>query len=479
VLYRILVLAAAAAFAPALSHAARMDCDPAKLSALTRAAVGVLRCESKAAASGVASCDGAYDEFLASAFEQAAEQGNCSASAETADIATALQNFQTGLRALLVSGPGTDSCAAAKFRAASRRAKRDLMCRREAAAAGVTVDPACFAPAQESLATFFTRIDGRGACDLTGNGPDAEAAIAEFLHYASGRILGTIAAPVPSGLAASIDLDDVLVTWQAPDAGSSLTKVRLLRGLNAQPIDAFDASATLLYDGSAEAAIDAVFDLLPNTSATPRVYHYAVFGCDADDQCESTGSRTTLTLTVREALVAGGYVLHWRHASADVCSDRTDYGTAGTTAYPDWWKSCDSNCATATARQLNNTGRTESTSIGNSFATLGITVGRVLSSEFCRNMETAQLMNFGPAIEQTQDLTYFVYDEANRCSDTFVLLGEVPAAGTNTALIGHAGNSCSPLSALAWGEAAIYKPDGMGGTLYVDRVLANAWLTLP
>jgi hypothetical protein len=59
------------------------------------------------------------------------------------------------------------------------------------------------------------------------------------------------------------------------------------------------------------------------------------------------------------------------------------------------------------------------------------------------------------------------------------MLGEEPMPGTNTALIGHAGNVCSPLSELAWTEAAIYKPDGMGGTIFIDRVTENAWLGLP
>ncbi|MCK6589039.1 MAG: hypothetical protein L6Q76_15820, partial [Polyangiaceae bacterium] len=84
-----------------------------------------------------------------------------------------------------------------------------------------------------------------------------------------------------------------------------------------------------------------------------------------------------------------------------------------------------------------------------------------------------------PAIEQEQDLTYFVYDEASRCADTMVMLSEAPAAGTNTAHISHAGNACPYLDQLAWGEAAIFKPDGAGGATYIARVLASEWLTLP
>lgn len=111
--------------------------------------------------------------------------------------------------------------------------------------------------------------------------------------------------------------------------------------------------------------------------------------------------------------------------------------------------------------------------------TRGIPIGRVRSSEFCRCIQTAENMAFPPAIEQEQDLTYFVYDEASRCADTMVMLSEAPAAGTNTAHISHAGNACPYLDQLAWGEAAIFKPDGAGGATYIARVLASEWLTLP
>ena len=90
-----------------------------------------------------------------------------------------------------------------------------------------------------------------------------------------------------------------------------------------------------------------------------------------------------------------------------------------------------------------------------------------------------QNMAFGPPIEQEPDLTYFVYDEANRCADSMAMLAEPPAAGTNTAHISHAGLACPIFDQLAWGEAAIFKPDGAGGTIFIARVLASQWLTVP
>ena len=142
-----------------------------------------------------------------------------------------------------------------------------------------------------------------------------------------------------------------------------------------------------------------------------------------------------------DVLRAGGYVIHWRHASATVCSDRLDLGPAATTSSPDWWKSCDADCPSggpviATARQLSDIGRSESVAIGQALDQRGVPIGRMLASEFCRNVETAQLMDLGPPIEQSPAITYFVYDEGGRCADTFALLAEAPPAGTNTALIG-------------------------------------------
>jgi hypothetical protein len=238
----------------------------------------------------------------------------------------------------------------------------------------------------------------------------------------------------------------------APPPASGNTHVRVLRRLDTAPVDAADPSATVVFFGTATSASDDLTALLPSTATTPRTYHYAAFGCTGLGVCEPTGSRTTAAPTLVQALRAGGYVLHWRHSAATVCADQTALGTAATTMSPDWWKSCNDQCppgGTATARQLDDNGRTESTAIGEIFGTLQIPIGRVISSEFCRNLQTAERMDFGPTIEQSPAITYFVHDEPNRCANSYGLIGEAPAAGTNTAIIGHAGFSCPVLEALA------------------------------
>lgn len=203
----------------------------------------------------------------------------------------------------------------------------------------------------------------------------------------------------------------------------------------------------------------------------------------------------TATITNTPALLAmlkqGGLVIHWRHSAATVCQDCLAAGKADNTTIPNWWKSCEATCPAtpaecttaglATARQLDATGVMEATTVGEFFDEQEIPIGRVLSSEYCRCFGTAELMDFGPAIEQRSEITYAVYDEDNRCANSMALIAEVPSAGTNTAIIGHAGfgNTCPILSELAWSEAAIFKPDGQGGSTLIARVLWDDWRSLP
>jgi phosphohistidine phosphatase SixA len=282
----------------------------------------------------------------------------------------------------------------------------------------------------------------------------------------------------------SIDANGIHLAWTNPNPGMSFAKVKILRALNATPAGPDDAAAALVYTGPAEAASDDLTKLLPDTSSTKRTYYYTAYACTQDDLCETQGSTTEASPTVIQCLAAGGYTLFWRHASADVCADATHLGTAENAVVADWWKSCDANCpagggGTATARQLNAKGVMEATTIGLDMATRGVPIGRVRSSEFCRCIQTAENMAFPAPIEQEPDLTYYVYDEANRCSSSMAMLAETPMAGTNTAHISHSGLSCPVLDQLLWGEAAIYKPDGAGGALFIARVTANGWLALP
>ncbi len=461
-------------------------CAAVKIDATARAVTAHVSCEARALQTGKpvrAGCHESAAARLAAVFAKIEARGGCVLTGEHGAVDGALDVF---VEALLAT-QGTGRCGATKLRIAGQKAAGVLACHRVAARRGVEPAPACLQKAVDRFLAAFARADKKSGCTATGDADAVGALVDAFVAETTALLLGTSAPtptptatpanPAPASLAAAVDGDDVALTWSAPDPASGKTHVRVLRRLNAAPSDPSDPAASVVFFGTASAATDPLTDLLPTTSETARTYHYAAFGCTAGGDCESTGSRTTLAPTLVEVLRAGGYVLHWRHAAADICGDQLQLGTAATTMVPDWWKSCDAVCATATARQMNANGVTQSTTIGSEFTRLGIPVGRIMSSEYCRNFTTAELMNFGPTIELRQDITYFVYDEAGRCDASYALIDEVPAAGTNTALIGHAGFTppCPVLSSLAWGEAAIFKPDGQGGELLVARVLADDW----
>jgi hypothetical protein len=483
------VLVAGAAGASRAATAAQ-KCVAGKLDATARAVAAHVSCEARALERSKpvrAGCHEAADARLAAAFARLEARGAC----PFVDDAGAVDAALDGVLAALLETQATGRCGAIKLRLAGKKAFTALACRRVGVRRGEPPAPACLAKATARFLAAFARADKKAGCKATGDAAAVGAIVDQFVTETAGRIIDGAAPatpsptatatpspdPAPANLAAAVDGDHVALTWTPPGAGSGNTHVRLLRRLDDAPTDPEDAAAALVFFGTAAQASDPLSELLPTTSVTARTYHYAAFGCTAGGVCESTGSRTTLAPTLVEVLRAGGYVLYWRHAAADVCQDDLGLGTAATTTSPDWWKSCDANCGTATARQLNATGVMQATTIGSELDRLGIPIGRVASSEFCRNVTTAELMDLGPTVELRQDITYFVYDEAGRCAASYALIEELPAAGTNTAIVGHAGFSptCPVLGALAWGEAAIFKPDGAGGETLVARVLADDW----
>lgn len=152
-----------------------------------------------------------------------------------------------------------------------------------------------------------------------------------------------------------------------------------------------------------------------------------------------------------EALQGGGYVIYFRHAATDF-------------AQPDADRENLENCATQ--RNLDAQGRADAAAIGAGFRALNIPVGQVLSSEYCRTRETAELA-FG-RVTLTRDLTSRANapaDERARRRDALrCFLATPPESGTNTVLVGHNFNvqDATGLS-LAEGEAAVFAPAAEGG----------------
>jgi len=134
--------------------------------------------------------------------------------------------------------------------------------------------------------------------------------------------------------------------------------------------------------------------------------------------------------------------------------------------------------------KLTENGRQDARAIGAAFKTLGIPVGQVLASGYCRTMETARIA-FGRA-EASDSLLHPAYKPvpgapvppgfSQRMQALRQLLATPPPAGTNTVLVSHGENFRDLIGSEGkTGEALIYKPDGQGGFSLVGRVLPKGW----
>jgi phosphohistidine phosphatase SixA len=161
------------------------------------------------------------------------------------------------------------------------------------------------------------------------------------------------------------------------------------------------------------------------------------------------------------ALKAGGLILYFRHAS-------TDFGQSDEqmTGYEDCPKQ----------RNLTDAGRAEARVIGTAIKRLGVPIGDVLASPFCRTMETAELI-FGKAIATPAARGGPASVPAERYAGLRTLLAAAPAPGTNTVIVSH-GNPFRALTAepyLAEGEAAVIRPLGHDQFRILARITKDGW----
>lgn len=168
-----------------------------------------------------------------------------------------------------------------------------------------------------------------------------------------------------------------------------------------------------------------------------------------------------------EALRGGGYSLLFRHAASDrgqTDSDRQNLD----------------NCATQ--RNLSDAGREQSVRIGEEIRRLGIPIGAVLASPYCRTLETARLA-FGDATP-TWDLVSDLSDPtpgapARLAEALHSLLAQLPEPGTNTVLVTHVTNISDALGTeIEEGDALVVVADGVGGLTIVAQVGVDTWSAL-
>ena len=131
-----------------------------------------------------------------------------------------------------------------------------------------------------------------------------------------------------------------------------------------------------------------------------------------------------------EALRGGGHTLYIRHAA-------TDWSQSDTVVKFGDWKSCDPG----KMRQLSDAGRITSERIGIAMRALEIPIGKVLSSEYCRAIETAERLAIG-TVEATTDImnlraAHFVGGDNAAVARLQEILKRRPATGKNTVISAH------------------------------------------
>jgi phosphohistidine phosphatase SixA len=192
--------------------------------------------------------------------------------------------------------------------------------------------------------------------------------------------------------------------------------------------------------------------------AVPLVAFAATAG-DPAPRGQALAGKTLLT-----ALRGGGYVLYFRHTA-------TDFGQNDDrmTGYED--------CARQ--RNLTDAGRADARAIGAAIRSLGIPIGDVLVSPFCRTRETAQLI-FGHATISAAVRGGPASAEGGRYDELRALLAQRVTGNVNLAIASH-GNPFAAIAGtpyLAEGEAAVIEPLGASGFRVVARIRKDQWSEL-
>jgi phosphohistidine phosphatase SixA len=160
------------------------------------------------------------------------------------------------------------------------------------------------------------------------------------------------------------------------------------------------------------------------------------------------------------ALEAGGNVVLMRHAIAPGGGDPPGFRLE--------------DCSTQ--RNLSEDGRAQARSTGESFRSRGAPVDRVLTSQWCRCRETAELLQLA-AVEEYPVLNSFFSDRSTADSQTEALrrfIGELKLRG-NVLMVTHQVNITALTGVFpASGEMVILRPDEQGGFRLIGRLRPDA-----
>jgi phosphohistidine phosphatase SixA len=169
-----------------------------------------------------------------------------------------------------------------------------------------------------------------------------------------------------------------------------------------------------------------------------------------------------------DALRSGGYTILFRHAAT------VPFKPDPSLFDPD-------DCATQ--RALSEEGRRQAERIGQSFAKLGIQVDRVLSSPYCRCMDTGVLAFGNEKIETSSVLLVGDSRPGTGRQDPGIaireLLDAAPESGKNSVFIAHSVTLLYAfgLTSKPEGVAHVFRPSGLGLARpeYVGMVKPEEW----
>lgn len=166
---------------------------------------------------------------------------------------------------------------------------------------------------------------------------------------------------------------------------------------------------------------------------------------------------------------SGGYTLYFRHVA-------TDWSKPDRVSKAGDWLSCDDGHM----RQLSDSGRADARQIGQTIRALGIPVGEVLASPYCRTMETAKLFNLGPVTRSTAVMNLRSADYFGGRDEIVVsarrLLATPPANGFIRVVVAH-GNVAREATPVYpdEGEGVLFLADGKGGFDVIARIPIERW----
>ena len=127
----------------------------------------------------------------------------------------------------------------------------------------------------------------------------------------------------------------------------------------------------------------------------------------------------------------------------------------------------------ATQRNLSDDGRAQAKRIGERLRQLGIAKARVLSSQWCRCLETARLLDLGP-VKEMSALNSFIRqpeEEKDKITELRQFLADLPRDGQPVVLVTHQ-VTVTALTGIfpASGEAVLLRANGTPNPDQIDRL---------